>query len=88
MEASEIEALKARLEAAERTCVLLGWYALPDDSERGKAVLQAWMDWSALPGVETGPAAHRDLEALIPELARRRDETRARTLDRIRELGS
>ena len=77
---AEVEALRERVAAAERVCVILGGLPPLDDSVRGKAALQAWLDWSA--------AYHRHAAGVSlqqeAELARRRDEIRAATVARFR----
>ena len=75
--------LRSRLEAAERACVLLGWVAAPGGSERSDAALQAWLDWSHLPGVPRPRPVDPEWAQLIGELAARRRATREATLARI-----
>ena len=79
---------RERLEAAERVCVLYGWSALGDGSDRSKALHELWSEWDDLPGTDSSSAGNPELsDERIAELARRRDETRARTLERIRAEG-
>lgn len=78
----EIERLRQRLAAAEQVCVLYSWIGIPDQTDRGKAALQAWIDWSHQYGPLPKSAEWNDR---ITELARRRDEIRAATLRKIRE---
>lgn len=78
--AADIEILVRRLEAAELVCNLVGICGSASNSDRDKALTQAWMDWSH---------AYRDrhvkpADLPIAELAARRDEIRSRTLARIR----
>jgi hypothetical protein len=81
---SEVEELRRRLEAAERVCVLYSWTGHVHDSDRGKALHELWAEWAGLPGTSWQPEDHPDLsDERISELARRRDDKRARTLDRI-----
>lgn len=81
--------IRARLEAAERVCVMFGWTAARMDSDRDKALHELWAEWVSISGVSTSPEDHPDLsDDRIAELARRRDETRRRTLARIRAEGS
>lgn len=81
----ETEALRARLEAAERVCVLYGWTAAGDGSTRSKALHELWVQWLDLSGVSLLQSDHPDLSSeRIAELASHRDETRARTLARMR----
>lgn len=77
---NEMETLKHRLEAAERVCLMVGWTAA-DNSERGKALHELWLDWLAISGASTSPADHPELsDERISELALRRDEKRAAAL--------
>lgn len=86
---AENEALRRRLAVAERVCVLFGWTAVHDASDRDKALHELWSEWDDLPDTDSSPAGNPDLtDELISQLARKRDETRARTLARIREEGS
>ena len=71
-----------RLLAAELVCLMFGWTGI-DDSPRGKATHELWREWVDISGVRLSPEDHPELsDERIAELARRRDETRARTLAR------
>jgi hypothetical protein len=75
---------RTRLEAAERVCLLYGWSGIGGDSDRSKALREMWGEWADLPGVSLRPGDHPGLsDERIAELARRRDEIRARTLGRM-----
>jgi hypothetical protein len=80
---TEIEALKERLAAAERICVLTGWTPC-QDTQRGKALHELWADWADAYGADA-EARHGDelSDEYIAALARKRDETRRATLARI-----
>lgn len=75
-----IDDLRRRVLAAERVCYLFGITSARHETERDKAVTQAWMDWSAA----FNDDVPRVTDEEITELARRRDEIRAATLRRIR----
>jgi hypothetical protein len=77
--------IQARLDAAERVCVLYAWCPPTDmDSDRNKALYMLWRAWSDLPGTDCRPAAHPGLtDAVITDLARQRDSIRAEALDRL-----
>ena len=80
---SQVETLRARLAAAEKVCVLLGWTTARNDTDQDKALHELWVEWMDLSGVSADPADHPELsDEHIARLARRRDETRARTLER------
>lgn len=76
--------LLRRLAAAEQVCVLYGWTAASDDTDRDKATTQAWMQWQSKYGVG-GPTPAWN--ARVAELAAERDRIRAHTLRRIRSGG-
>lgn len=81
----DVRTLLARLAAAEAVCVLFGWSGAPPQSETEKALHQAWSMWAEInPGVSE-VANNPDLNEAIPWLAAVRDETRDRTLERIKE---
>ena len=73
--------LRTQLDAAEQVCILFGWTSLGDDSDKSKAVEQAWHEWAAEYGSMSPTPEWRQR---IKELARRREEIRARTLAAIR----
>jgi hypothetical protein len=78
----------ARLRAAEEVCLMYGWTGASHETERGKALYELWSHWVNVSGVSMSPADHPEMsDERIAELARQRDEIRARTLARIRELG-
>lgn len=81
-----IEALRTRLKAAEDTCVMLGWSAARHEGDREKATHELWSRWANIVGSAfLAREAHPDLSREeIVRLAAQRDETRARTLARIR----
>jgi hypothetical protein len=72
---------KEELAAAAQVCVLFGWTAAAGDSDNDKAVAQAWQDWANAYGAISPTPEWR---AKVTELARRRDEIRAKTLASIR----
>lgn len=63
----DLDALRARLKAAELACVLFGWSAAPDRSRtRGRMAYKAWYDWTRIAGPDSGlPAANRELNATL-----------------------
>ena len=78
---AELTGLRQRLALAESVCVLYGWTGLRMDSDRDKALFELWSMWSKLPGTDVSPEGNPELtDTLIADLARRRDETRARVL--------
>lgn len=80
----EVAALRRRLALAESVCVLFGWTGVRGSTDRDKALHELWSMWSDLPGADNSPEGNPELtDSLISDLARRRDETRARTLARI-----
>lgn len=78
------EELLARLEAAERVCLMVGWSAADTVTDRGKAKHELWAEWLAIyesQGGSPSPKAHPDLsDERIRDLAARRDATVQRTL--------
>lgn len=83
-----LDAMRPRLAAAERACLMFGWTAVVG-SDRGKAAHELWVEWLEISGVSMDPREHPDLsDERITELAVRRDEKRAHALARLRELGS
>lgn len=76
--------LAEQMHLAERACALSGWTTHPDDTVRGKAATQAWMEWAHARPEMVHREAWPDLtDEGIAALAAKRDETRRRTLDRI-----
>jgi hypothetical protein len=74
--------LELRLRLAEDACVMYGWCASRDDSDRDKAARHLWMRWATLVGSDyTSPRAHPELAASEHALARERDATRQRLLN-------
>lgn len=76
-----------RLKAAEDVAVLYGWTGDGNgNSPRGKALFEVWSRWYDLVGSAfLTPDAHPDLnDEEIARLAAQRDETRARTLAKLR----
>lgn len=74
----------SRLEAAELVCLLYGWTSGGEDTDRGKATLQAWMQWSNLVGDEFIDQQRSVItDEVIERLARIRDEIHDRTMARI-----
>ena len=75
--------LRARLDAAEQVCILMGGCAL-QGGERADAATQAWMDWRARVGNEP-------VRDVAPErvrfLAQRRRDTEAASVARLRDQG-
>ncbi len=83
---AEVAALTERVRLAEIVCTIFGWTgssAGPDESDRDKAVLQAWMDWHHLYSDPKAPTS-KEWDDRIAELAARRDQIRQATLARIR----
>lgn len=76
--------LITRLTLAERACVMFGWTASRQKSDRDKALHELWSAWvDVVP--DTRRMAWPELsDAMVAELAAKRDATRAATLDRIR----
>ncbi|MEU8158158.1 hypothetical protein AB0B94_31270 [Micromonospora sp. NPDC048986] len=72
-----------RLEAAERVCALLGISVSRSDTDRDKAVTQAWMDWHR----DYGHLTQDPTDAEVVALASRRDITRNMTLLRLDQDG-
>jgi hypothetical protein len=83
---AELERLTARLKAAEDLCVMYSWSAAHAATKREKAAHELWRRWYGIVGSDFLTAdAHPDLsDAMVDLLAAQRDETRARTLARIR----
>lgn len=77
---SEIDDLRRRLAAAERVCILFGKTAARGETDRDKALTQAWLEWSR----EWRAAAPEVTDSEILELAARRDVIRNNTLARLR----
>lgn len=73
--------LEARLAAAERVCVLVGWTPQASNSDRSKALSQAWQEWHRV----YGQLAPEPSDDEVVELAARRDVIRNVTLSRIRQ---
>ena len=84
-DAAELMELRRRLHAAEQVCVMFGWTAVRNDSDRDKACAQLWHEWAALVGSEfTDPEAHPDLsEEGIAALARQNDLRHHLAMERI-----
>jgi hypothetical protein len=81
-----IEPMQERLKAAEDVCVMYAWSPTRaiEGGDREKATYELWRRWFDLPGTSAMPDDHPDLtDDLIDELARKRDETRARTMQVI-----
>jgi hypothetical protein len=78
---SKIEELRARLAAAERVCVLFGWTCAAGNSDRDKAVTQAWQEWHHA----YGHVAPQPGDDEVMQLAARRDVIRNVTLMRLRK---
>lgn len=76
---SEIDDLRRRLAAAERVCQLVGITAASGETDRDKALGQAWSEWSR----EYRPLAQPVTDDEILQLAARRDIVRNRTLARL-----
>lgn len=77
----EVDDLRRRLEAAERVCVLFGATASTGETERDKALGQAWSEWNQRYRGDAPTVNDRETEIL----ARRRDQIRDATVGRIRE---
>lgn len=76
----ELDKLRRRLAAAEKVCYLFGINAAPDQTEQGKALGQAWSEWSK----DYRHHAAEVSQAEIAQLAARRDVIQQRTLARIK----
>lgn len=74
-----VRKLEHRLWHAERVCGLVGMTASDRQTERGKALTQAWMNWSH----EYQGQAVRVSDMEVTELARQRDEIVEATLERL-----
>ena len=72
--ADDVQQLRERLKAAEDVCLMYGWSAVHDTTERDKATLALCRRWYDLVGPEfTEPRRHPHLtENHIADLARRR----------------
>lgn len=77
--AKRVEGL-TRLAMAERVCALLGAMPAPCSDDREKALYELWREWMD----RYGHAVERIDDDEVAALARRRDETRERTLARLR----
>ncbi len=74
-----VRELQERLQVAERVCGLVGINASTRETDRGKALTQAWMDWSHR-------FSHRAVlitDEEVRELAARRDVVVEQTLARL-----
>jgi hypothetical protein len=76
---SALRELDRRLRAAEQVCGLVGMNASDRQTERGKALTQAWMDWAHEYAGSAVPVSNKE----IVDLAARRDHIVAETLARI-----
>lgn len=83
---AEVERQAVRLKAAEDLCVMYTWSPVHTDTAREKAAFELWSRWYDLVGEAfIQPEAHPDLgNKPVARLAAQRDETRARTLAKIR----
>lgn len=72
--------LEERVRAAEKVCSLVGINATDRQTERGKALTQAWMEWSHAYGGQSVRVSDDE----VSRLAAVRDARVAETLDRIR----
>lgn len=73
----EVERLTSEIAAARQICDLVAITGATDDSERGQALTQAWMDYSHSYQFRRVP------DETIRELAERRRDIRDRTLRRL-----
>jgi hypothetical protein len=81
-------AYRRRLDMAERVALMHGWSAHCHDTDREKAAYEVWRDWHDEYGKDAGRRLKPELtDEYIEQLARKRDATRAATLQRMRELG-
>jgi hypothetical protein len=79
-QAARLAAVEPDLLRAERVCAIVGWTAV-DETERGKALTQVWMEWAAERPHLTQREAWPDLsDGGIAALAAKRDQARAETL--------
>lgn len=76
---SAADALGRRLAAAERVCYLVGITAARTETDRDKALTQAWQEWAR----DYRQACAGVSDAEVVELAARRDVIRQRTLARL-----
>jgi hypothetical protein len=83
---TENRELRTRLKAAEDLCVMYSWSAARHETDREKAAHELWSRWVEIVGPTfLLPGAHPDLsDEMVAMLAAQRDETRARTLAKIR----
>jgi hypothetical protein len=85
VDSQKLDELEERLRLAERVCLLYGWSG-SDDTERGRAAMQAWMEWADFVGKEfTSAKAHPELnDEAIAALATIRAAIHTVTIARIR----
>ena len=79
---AELDQTADRLYHAELICRIKGITAHRADSDEEKAAFAVWRVWKRLPGVNR---QIDDLREMVPELARMYDESRAKTIARLRE---
>jgi hypothetical protein len=80
----QLAALQERLAAAEQVCVLFSWTSSGGDSDRDRAVAQAWMDWKHGYAPNLPDPQSPEWQARIQDLANRRTAVRTITVARIR----
>jgi hypothetical protein len=70
------EELVERLSAAEDLCLMFGWSAAHDDTDRDIAAYVLWSRWHSLAGKFTDPRNHPHLsdKAIAPMVRKRREE--------------
>jgi len=76
--------IEERLAAAEALCVAFAWSPARSSTDTEKAAHELWRRWSQISGDSCNPQDHPELSpSVIAALARRRDEIRAETLNRL-----
>lgn len=76
---SELDDLRARVAAAERVCHLFGMTGVRMETDRDKALTQAWLEWAG----DHHSKSLRPSDAEIETLAARREVIRNNTLVRL-----
>lgn len=74
--------IEARLAAAELVCQIIAGRPVDNSSDEGKALTQAWIDWSNLAG-SPRVATRDEFAPIVRALAARRDAIRVKTLSAL-----